>query len=136
VGTVVVDTSVLLGLLDPQDCLHLSSAGAARAHRDSGDAFVLPASVLAEALVGVARTDQAAVELRSRMIVEAFGPVFAADEHVAVAAALRRARHKDLRFPDALVLATADVTNADFVLTGDRGWRRLDRRVRVVPGNP
>ncbi|WP_322761122.1 hypothetical protein [Frankia sp. Cr2] len=53
------------------------------------------------------------------------------DEAVAVAAALRRARHQSLRLPDALVFA-ADVVGAETILTGDKRWQSLDDRVEVV----
>jgi PIN domain nuclease of toxin-antitoxin system len=48
-----------------------------------------------------------------------------------VAAARRRARHQALRLPDALV-ATADAAAADVVLTGNKQWAALDRRVSVI----
>lgn len=67
-----------------------------------------------------------------RLATDAFGPVRPLDEEVAVAAARRRARHPRLRLPDALVLATADVEDADTVLTGDRRWAALDHRVVIV----
>jgi PIN domain nuclease of toxin-antitoxin system len=42
-----------------------------------------------------------------------------------------RSQHRGLRLPDALVLATAEGLDAH-VLTCDRTWARLRRRVRVV----
>jgi predicted nucleic acid-binding protein len=54
-GAVVLDARVVLALLDPQDALHTSAARAVRAHRAEGSRILLPASVLAEVLVGVAR---------------------------------------------------------------------------------
>ena len=41
-------------------------------------------------------------------------------------------RRKRLRLPDALVLATGDELDADTVLTADRRWRKLSKRVEVV----
>jgi hypothetical protein len=37
-----------------------------------------------------------------------------------------------LRLPDALVLATADVAEADVVLTGDKRWAGMDRRIAII----
>jgi PIN domain nuclease of toxin-antitoxin system len=43
-----------------------------------------------------------------------------------------RSRHRGLRLPDALVLATAEVDAADRVLTADKRWAAADERVEVV----
>ena len=46
-----------------------------------------------------------------------------------------RAAHRALRLPDALVLATGDVMEADVVLTCDARWGAWSERVEVVePG--
>jgi predicted nucleic acid-binding protein len=131
-GTVVLDASVVLGLLDPQDPLHPAAAAAVRCRRDSGDRFIVPASVLAEVLVGAMRRGEQEMHARRSQVVAAFGTPYPLDEAVAVAAARRRVRHAALRLPDAVVLGTADVVRADIVVTGDRRWRRLDPRVELV----
>jgi predicted nucleic acid-binding protein len=131
-GRVVLDASVILGLFDPEDALHAPSAAVARRRRDAGDRFVMPASVLAEVLVGAARRGGGELELRHRAAVAAFGAPHPLDEEVAVAAARLRAQHPALRLPDALVLATADVIAADAVLTGDKRWQGLGPRIEVV----
>lgn len=131
-GKVVLDASVVLALFDPEDALHAAAANAARQRRDDGDTFIVPATVLAEILVGAARTGEEQLERHRSLAVAAFGPPWPVDEAVAVAAAMRRAKHKSLRLPDALILATADVAGADAVLTGDKRWRDLDPRVNLV----
>lgn len=131
-GTVVLDAGVVLALFDPHDALHTAAATAARRHRDGGDTFMLPSTVLAEVLVGAARQGKAQLERHRSLAVAAFGSPRPVDEAVAVAAALRRAKHQSLRLPDALVLATADVAGAQVVLTGDKRWRGLDPRVELV----
>ena len=131
-GTIVVDSSVILALFDPKDTLHVAAATAVRSARDAGHTFVLPASVLAEVLVGAARRGTAELDLRHHQVVNAFGPPRCLDDPIAVAAAARRARHQTLRLPDALVIATADVIQADTVLTGDKRWGSLDPRVQLV----
>lgn len=44
------------------------------------------------------------------------------DEQIATRAAVLRARHRTLKLPDALVIATADTTRADRLITTDRKW--------------
>ncbi|HEY1617465.1 MAG TPA: PIN domain-containing protein [Streptosporangiaceae bacterium] len=131
-GTVVLDASVVLALLDPQDALHEPVSAAARCRSGRGEEFILPASVLAEVLVGAARRGEAALGATRQRTVAAFGSPYPVDEEVAAAAARRRARHRTLRLPDALVLATADAAGADEVLTGDKRWAGLDERVQVI----
>lgn len=131
-GAVVLDASVVLALLDPQDNLHEAAVRAVREHRAEGFRFLLPASVLAEVLVGVARMDEEALNQRRIQIVAAFGRPVVLDESVAVSAARLRASHRSLRLPDAIVLATAEVLAAQAVLTGDKRWERVDSRVRLI----
>ena len=44
------------------------------------------------------------------------------DVEIASAAARLRARHRSLRLPDALVIASASVAGADRLVTTDRRW--------------
>jgi predicted nucleic acid-binding protein len=131
-GTVVLDASVVLALFDPRDSLHAAASAVSRRHRDEGDSFLLPASVLAEVLVGAARRGDAELVARRDLAVAAFGSPYPVSEEVAVCAARWRAQHQALRLPDAFVLATADVVQADVVLTGDQRWSRLDTRVSLI----
>jgi predicted nucleic acid-binding protein len=131
-GTVVLDASIVIALFDPQDALHAAASSAARRRRDAADDFLLPASVLAEVLVGAARQGDAELASRRSAMIAAFGPPYPLDEEVAVAAARRRARHRSLRLPDALVLATADVAAATAVLAGDKRWQGMDPRIELV----
>jgi predicted nucleic acid-binding protein len=131
-GTVVLDASVVLALFDPLDSLHVPASAETRSRRDQGDEFMLPASVLAEVLVGAARRSETELATRRSLAIAAFGLPRPLDEEVAVAAARRRARHRALRLPDALVIATADVVGADVVLTGDKRWARLDKRITII----
>lgn len=131
-GAVVLDASVVLAVLDPQDALHKAAVRAVREHRADGSRFLLPASVVAEVLVGVARLGEEALDQHRNQIVAAFGPPVALDESVAVSADRLRATHRSLRLPDAIVLATAEVLDAPTVLTGDKHRERVDSRVRLV----
>lgn len=122
---VVVDAGIVIGALDPGDAHH-DSASAALLRREDED-LCLPASALAEALVGqvsggLVETVRARIERTMRVV-----PI---DVDVAAEAARVRSR-TGLPLPDALVLATAEVLDADVILTTDRRWRNLPR-VQVV----
>lgn len=54
------------------------------------------------------------------------------DEVTAERAAELHARFPRLRLPDALVVAHGEVVEAGAVLTTDRSWRRVSRRVEVL----
>ena len=129
---ILVDTSVVLATLDPGDALHLPAASASRIERAAGHELIVPMSVLAEVLVRPARRGRRELRRWRDLTVANFGAPIQIDEAIAVAAATRRARHSALRLPDALVLATADVLQADRVLTGDKRWCALDERVHLV----
>lgn len=125
----VLDTSVLIALLDPDDAHHRAAVISLDVHAD--DELRIPAHTLAEALVHPARAgrDREARRLIAGLEI-AVDPV---DEAVAVAAAKLRARHgSGLRMPDALVLAYADVRKARRVLTADARWTAWSRRVELV----
>ncbi|WP_028926781.1 type II toxin-antitoxin system VapC family toxin [Pseudonocardia acaciae] len=129
-GAVALDTSVVIGLLEPGDPHHASTRAEVAAARRRGDTFVLPASVLSEALVGGYRLGTAPD--RRRRIVTLFGPVRPIDEGLALVAAELRGRHRSLRLADAFVIATGIVEQAA-VLTCDRRLAAVDGRVQVIP---
>jgi PIN domain nuclease of toxin-antitoxin system len=129
VAVVVLDASVVIAFLDANDTHHAIAVEALGALMAS-DA-VLPASAYAEVLVEPWRRG-AHVVAQVRTFTADFGiriePLTA---EVAERAARLRAQHRSLRLPDALVLATAEALDAH-VLTSDRTWARLSRRVRVI----
>lgn len=130
-GEVVLDSSVLLGLLDSRDAHHDAARRVIAAAVDAGDSVVLPASVLAEVLVAAARQGpeiRNAAEKRLLATVDRLHPI---DRDVAVHAADIRARHPSIRLPDALVVATGRAVDGR-VLTADKGWSSVDGRVEVV----
>lgn len=128
-GALTLDASVVIGLLQPDDAHHASTRAALADARLRGERFVLPASVLSEAMVGGYRLSTAVD--RQRRIIGLFGSVRPIDGAVALAAAEIRARHRSLRLPDALVVATGVVEEAA-VLTCDRRLADVDPRVRVI----
>jgi predicted nucleic acid-binding protein len=121
-GLTVVDAGVVIGLLDAEDAHHAAAGDALRSARERHDRLVLPASALAEALVSPARSGSAAVATVRRLLERLPIQVAALDADIAVSAAAVRARHRSLKLPDALVIATAAHLRADTLLTTDRGW--------------
>jgi predicted nucleic acid-binding protein len=128
VALIVLDASVLVALLDPDDDRHGAATAALR--RCAGDDLRVPASAYSECLAGPASAGRLAEAKRAirSLVVE----VVPFTEYVAEEAAELRARHAGLRFADALVVATAGVLDADVLLTGDQGWRTLSSSVEVV----
>ena len=130
---VVLDTSVLIALLDPADLHHQTARAALEAHAD--DDLRIPAHTLAEALVHPTRAGKGP---QARQLIASLDvAVDSIDEEIAIAAARLRAQHGNaLRMPDALVLAYADVRNAKRVLTADTRWPAWSRRVELLRPSP
>lgn len=126
----VLDTSVLISLLDSKDPGHQRATAAFLAA--GGTDLVLPATVLAEALVGPYRKGADALKAAERALSELAPRIEPIGESAARRAAEIRSRHPTLRLPDALVLAVGDVMQAQSVWTGERGWARISPRVRVI----
>jgi predicted nucleic acid-binding protein len=130
VALVVLDASIVIAFLDPDDDLHVGAVEALTEHQH--DELLIPVSAYGEILVGpYRRGDEAVVQ------VEAFLTDFAIrieplTPAIARAAARLRSASRNLRLPDALVLATADALEAESVLTGDESWARISRRVRLI----
>jgi len=103
VGTLILDASVLIGLLDTSDPHHLTALADVEAADQAGRALQTPASAYKEALVAFARADR----------------VTDARESVA-GMGITSAEHERLRLPDALVLATARELGADLLTYDDR----------------
>lgn len=128
-GRVVLDTSVVIGLLKPDDRHHDRAVRTIADARARGDEFVLPASVFSECLVHpYRRGDAQAVQ---KVLLGLFGPVRELDAAVALASAQLRLAHPGLRPEDAWVIATGIVDDAA-VLTCDRRWAGVDPRVQVL----
>src|SRR5262245_40188819 len=82
----------------------------------------MAASALAECLVDPARRGEDAARTVLDFVDRVPIDIVPLDVAIATAAAGLRARHRALRLPDALVIATAAQANADRVVTTDRGW--------------
>jgi predicted nucleic acid-binding protein len=130
-GAVVLDSSVLIGLLNAEDAHHEAAARRLELSHANGEEFVLPASVLAEVMIGRIRSDRTSARAAMYDVVAAFGPVRPVDADIAFGAAELRARHRSLRLPDALVIATAVLEDAP-MLTFDKRLASVDERVQVI----
>lgn len=99
---------------------------------DGGDALVLPATAYAEVLVGPMRRGAGPLGRVEPFVAELGMKIEPVTAAIARRAAALRARHTTVRLPDALVRATGDLLQAHRVLTADRSWAKLSRRVRII----
>jgi predicted nucleic acid-binding protein len=131
-GLIVLDAGVVIGFLDSNDAHHEAAHRALRDAYDRNDRLVLPASAFAEVLVGPSRVGAEAVAAVRNLIERLPVEIEPLDAEIAVAAATLRARHRSLKLPDALVIATAMHLDADRLVTTDRGWpTKAKLRVRT-----
>lgn len=104
-GALILDASVLIGLLDTADAHHALAVDDVEQADLAGTRMLAPASAYSEALVSFARAKRGK---DARDAIAAMGisvtPLTAA---IAEHAAELRARYDRLRLPDAIVLATA-----------------------------
>jgi len=133
-GSIVLDTSIVVAVLDRGDIHHRRAVDALREARARSQLVVLPASVLAECLVGAYRVGAAAVKATEAFVASIADRVHDIDAAVAREAARLRAQHRSLLMPDAFVIAVGVVLSADSVLTADARWAKIDSRVRVITG--
>lgn len=121
-GLIHLDAGVLIGFLDADDMHHPGARAVIADALDRSDRLAMAASAYAECIVGPARRGPGAVglvqDLRQRLPLE----IVDLNVDIATAAASLRARHRTLRLPDALVIATATVGQADRLVTTDRRW--------------
>lgn len=130
---VVLDASVVIAFLDPDDALHDAAVEALTRHQH--DELLIPTSAYAEILVAPYRVGGEAVAEVEAFLSDFGVRLQALTAEVARAAARLRSSSRGLRLPDALVLATADELEADTMLTGDESWVRISRRVTLIQGN-
>ncbi len=121
-GTLILDASVLIGLLDAGDAHHMRAVSDVEAADLAGHALVAPASAYSGALVAFARAGRLS-DARDAIAAMGIGvaPMTAA---IAERAAQLRAKHNGLRLPDAIVVASARELSAQ-LLTYDDHLARL-----------
>jgi predicted nucleic acid-binding protein len=104
VEPLILDASVLIGLLDTADAHHAQALHDTEAADRTGRSLLVPASAYSEALVAFARANR--IE-DAREAIAAMGfVVVPLTASIAERAAELRARHERLRLPDAIVLAS------------------------------
>lgn len=117
----LLDSSVVAAFLDADDILHQVAATAV-AEAASQHSLVVSVVTVAEVLTGakLGHQDERAVR---RFFTKAVTEQLPLDEETAERAAELRAKNQGLRMPDALILATADLSAA-VALTADRRLAR------------
>jgi predicted nucleic acid-binding protein len=122
VEALILDASVLIGLLDTADAHHDRAIDDVEAADRDGRRLLLPASAYSETLVAFARARRLQ---EARQAIAAMGvTVVSLTDTTAERAAELRARHDWLRLPDAIVLATAHEFGAR-LLSYDRRLSQL-----------
>ena len=121
-GVIHIDTGVFIALLDSDDVHHEVATTFWTSSRVHGDRFAMSATAFAECLVKPFRDNPETVtairDLFRRIPIE----IVQLNDVVAEKAAEIRASHPSLRLPDAMVIASAIVGNADQLVTTDRKW--------------
>jgi predicted nucleic acid-binding protein len=111
VASLILDASVLIGLLDDADAHHQHAVDDVEAADEASTELVAPATAYSEAMVAFARVERIA---DAREAIAAMGiRVSPLDARTAERAAELRSRHGRLRLPDAIVLATAHELGGD-----------------------
>lgn len=127
---VVLDASVVIAFLDPDDALHGAAVEALTEHQH--DELLIPTSAYAEILVAPYRRGPKAVAEVEAFLADFSIRLEALTAPIARSAAELRSETRGLRLPDAIVLATAEELGADIVLTGDEYWARISGRVTLI----
>ena len=126
-ASLILDASVLIGLLDSADAHHARSVDAVEAADRAGEALLVPASAYSEALVAFASAGRLT---DARDAIAAMGITVAPlTATIAEHAAQLRAKHVRLRLPDAIVLASTRELHGE-LLTYDRPLARLAAKSR------
>ena len=116
-GTLVLDSSVLIGLLDSADAHHDAAVNDIETADRAGRPLLAPASAYSESLVAFARAGRTA---DARDAINAMGIGIAPmTAEIAELAAELQAKHDRLRLPDAIVLATARHLTAELLSYDD-----------------
>jgi predicted nucleic acid-binding protein len=125
VGALILDASVLIGLLDSADAHHNRAVDDVEAADEAGRPLITPASAYSEALVAFARAGRVK---DAREAIASMGITVAPlTATMAEQAAELRARHGRLRLPDAIVLACAHELQGE-LLSYDQRLTQVSQR--------
>jgi predicted nucleic acid-binding protein len=125
-GVALLDTSIVIAVLNRDDALHEAASQAVRAERDR-NTLAISALTYAELLVGPIRAGGQALEVVERFVAQV--RIIDLSPEIARLAAEERAT-RGLKLPDAVIVATG-LLRADVILTADTRWKGLER-VTVV----
>jgi predicted nucleic acid-binding protein len=118
VAQLILDASVLIGLLDSADAHHDRAVEEVAAADVAEREIVTPASAYSEALVAFARAGRVA---DARDAIASMGiSIWPMTASVAERAAELRSEHERLRLPDAIVLATAQELDGELLGYDDK----------------
>ncbi len=132
-GVTVLDTSVLIALVDADDVHHAAARTAIRSTRPDATEFVVPVAAYAEFMVRTYQDDSSMIGFRDGLMDAIPARVEPAIRETGRQAAAIQARHgKRMKLPDALIVATAIVVGADRILTADRDWPAQDVPVTIL----
>jgi len=126
-GIALLDTSIVIAALNRHDVLHQPASRAVLAERGRHP-LAISALTYAEILVGPLRTGQEAVDVVERFAAQT--RILEVSASVARLAAELRAT-RNLKLPDAVIVATGLRHEADMILTCDARWKGIET-VRVV----
>jgi predicted nucleic acid-binding protein len=125
----VLDASVLIALLDENDVGRpVARAAVYQTKRDHE--LLIPVTAFSESIVAPYRRSRKDGQ-RAEAALAALGSLVDVGREIASRAAQLRAT-RQIKLPDALILATAMHVAADQILTLDRRWRGVDSRVRLL----
>jgi predicted nucleic acid-binding protein len=129
-GVALLDSSIVIAVLNRDDALHEAASQAVLAERDR-NVLAIPALTYAELLVGPLRTGGRALEVVERFAAQV--RIIGLSPEIARRAAEERVA-RGLKLPDAVIVATG-LLHADLILTADARWKGVDR-VTVVEACP
>ena len=121
-GLIHIDAGVIIGFLDTDDAHHASARRQLAEAAEGNQQLAIAASAIAECLVAPARRGEAEIQIALELMNRLPISVIHLDAATATQAARLRARHRSLRLPDALVIATAASAGADQLVTTDHRW--------------
>lgn len=125
----VLDASVLIALLDEADAGRVVAREAVARSQVDHD-LLIPVTAFLESIVAPYRRSRRDGR-RAEEALAALGRVVEMTRDIASEAALLRAT-RQIKLPDALILATATIVSADQILTLDHRWRGVDPRVCLL----
>jgi predicted nucleic acid-binding protein len=125
----VLDASVLIALLDEKDAGRPVARAAVDESKGDHD-LLIPLTAFSESIVAPYRRSRRDGQ-RAEAALAALGTLVDVTRDIASRAAQLRAT-RQIKLPDALILATAMQLAADQILTLDRRWRGVDSRVLLL----